>query len=179
MTSDRDVEEEEVEFDEETIQIIDRLVTEGRFDGRSDFAAYSIEVQSIDSPENYELDPSLDQRIREINQINGWVEDNTLRHFFLNTSYLMQEYSRLAKDVGKEEIVNEVEQYMVEQFGPAIGNSQMPDQDIDYFLDRTVELTSDFWNLSESEDAGYEEIIINYEDEYLEDQNLKSLLADQ
>ena len=169
----------EMEFEDETVRSVDRLVDEGWFENKSDFVAYAIQNKPIEDADRLVVDPTLDQRISEINQVYNWVDDETLQEFFLDTSNMMTEYSRLAHDIGREEDVEAVAQYMSETFVPAVANSSLSGQDADNLLDRTLEVMDGFYKLSDIANAGYEGTIEQYEEEYFDSEEMKDLLMGQ
>lgn len=179
MSDEDDYVEEEVEFDEETVHLMNRLVDEEWFRDESDFVSYSIQSMEIDSIETFEADPTLDQRIKEIRQIQKGVDNEQIQDFLLDTSYLMQRYARLAHEAGREEDLSKIDGYMADDFIYMVGVPNLSGQDVDEFLDNTLELSSDFWNLSDTANAGYEGIIEDYEQRYFDDSDMKHLLMDQ
>ncbi len=173
----RDEEEFEMEFDDDTNYLMERLVKEGRFRDKSDFVSYAIQNKEFGPAEDLETDPALDQRIMELRLIQQ-VEDNLLEEFFADTSYIMQSYSRLANDADYKEAIGEMELYMAD-LNRMLGNPGISENDANHFLDRTVELADDFWHLSNEEDAGYEAIVDEYLREYFEDVEMKEKLMSQ
>ena len=164
--------EEEVEIEEDTLYVMDRLVDEGWFKERSDFMLYSVQNWNANYEGNFEVDPTIDQRIKELNQINRAVEDDFLRDFFTETSYFMQQHARLADETGSNIQLKRISTYMAHEFTDVLGADNLAYEDAQNFIDRTLDITNDFWNLSDKADTGYEGLIEEYEDTYLEDDEL-------
>lgn len=178
--SDDDFVEEEVEFSDDTVYIIDRLVDEGRFQDRSDFVGYAVEMREIESSDDFRSDPGMDQRIEELNQINDSTEEEFLRDFFADTSYMMQQYARLANEAESKTHLTRINSYLSRQLAPSLGADDMEENEANQLIDRTIELTNDFWNLSDAANAGYESIIEEYEETYFDrDEELVKMLTDQ
>jgi Arc/MetJ-type ribon-helix-helix transcriptional regulator len=172
--------EEEVKLEEDTLYVMDRLVEEGWFTERSDFMIYSVQNWNANFEGDFSVDPSLDQRIKELNQINRAVEDEFLLDFFVDTSYLMQEHARLASDTGSDLQMKRISAYMAHEFAGILGADDLSYDRAEDFIDRTVDLTNDFWNLSDAANEGYEGVIEEYEDTYFEeDERLADLLVEQ
>jgi Arc/MetJ-type ribon-helix-helix transcriptional regulator len=181
MVSDEDdFIEEEVEVEEDALYVIDRLVKEGWFSERSDFMIYSVQNWNANFEGDFDVDPTLDQRIDELNQINRAVDDNFLADFFSDTSYLMQQHARLASETGSDLQMKRISTYMAHEFAGVLGADDLSYERAENFIDRTLDLTNDFWNLSDAADAGYEGIIDDYEATYIdEDEHLADLLVDR
>lgn len=172
----RMTEEFEMEFEDKTAYILRELVEEGKFRDISEAVSYAWETR-FEEADGLDTDPGLDQRISELNLIYSNVKDETLRDFFTETSYLTQQYARLAHDHDREDHFEEAEEYMAE-LNRVLANPNLPETDVQLFLDSTVEMTDSFWNLSSEVYAGWEGTISEYEDSF-DDDELEELLMDQ
>lgn len=166
---------EEVEFEDGTLDILRRLIEEGWFRDLTDSAMYAVQANSAGINGGPALDSAIEQRVSEIKKIREEAEDEGLRDFFMDTSYLMDRYASLAHDQ-EERIKEEKAKGHLERCLNVLEPSELENDEVDNFLNKTVDLTSDFYNLSRKADAGYEEEIDEYKARYLDEMDLESML---